>query len=93
MRGLTKLLASAFVLAGAVAGCTDDGAKDPSTEEPGDGRLSVIDWATEMAQAERPDTVQDKLAILDDTDDPNAFNGVIEIAKQRAAAEAAAAEQ
>jgi hypothetical protein len=81
-----------FMLAGAlaVAACTHDG-KDPATDpEPNPDALSVVDWANEMAIATEPDTIQDKFAIVVDTDDLHAFDGVIEIAKQQAAAEAAA---
>lgn len=73
-----------FMLGGALllAACTDDGERD-------DGKISVVDWATEMARAAQPDTIQDKFEIVVDTEDPTAFNGVIEIAKEQAAAEAA----
>jgi hypothetical protein len=74
-----------FMLAGALllAACTDDGG------ERDDGKISVVDWATEMARASEPDTIQDKFEIVIDTEDPTAFNAVIEIAKEQAAAEAA----
>lgn len=74
-----------FLLAGALAlsACTSDNG------DGNDGKLSVVDWATEMATAARPDTIQDKFAIVIDTEDRNAFNGVIELAKQQYAAEAA----
>jgi hypothetical protein len=74
-----------FILATAllIGACTDDGEGD-------DGKIAVADWATEMARAEQPHTIQDKFAIVVDTDDPNAFVEVIEIAKEQAAAEAAA---
>lgn len=74
------MLASALLL----AACADDG------DKPDDGKISVVDWATEMARREQPDTIQDKFEIVTDTDDPAAFTGVIEIAKEQAAAEAAA---
>jgi len=78
---ITRIL----MLAGALAlgACTHDVKVD-------DGKLSVVDWATEMARATEPDTIQDKFDIVIDTDDPNAFGGVIDIAKEQAAAEAAA---
>lgn len=71
-----------FMIASAllIGACSDDGNK----------KLSVVEWATEMARASQPDTIQDKFAIVEDTDDPRAFDGVIEIAKEQAAAEAAA---
>jgi hypothetical protein len=75
-----------FMLAGAllIAACADD-------EKPvDDGKIAVTDWATEMARSEQPHTIQDKFEIVVDTDDPAAFDGVIEIAKEQAAAEAAA---
>jgi hypothetical protein len=75
-----------FMLAGALllAACTDDGGTPTDN-----GKISIVEWATEMARAERPDTIQDKFAIVEDTTDPNAFAGVIEIAKEQKAAEAA----
>jgi len=83
-----------FMLAGALlmAACTHDkpGNGNGEGEGEGDGKLSVVDWANEMARAEQPDTIQDKFAIVIDTDDPNAFVDVIEVAKEQAAAAAAA---
>ena len=78
----TSLLMLASALA--VAGCSDS----PTTPSA-DGKINVVDWATEMARAERPDTIQDKFEIVVDTDDPAAFAGVIDIAKEQAAAAAA----
>jgi hypothetical protein len=77
-----------FMLAGALlmTACSSD---KPDSGN-GDGTLSVVDWAYDMARAEQPDTIQDKFAIVIDTDDPNAFVDVIEVAKEQAAAEAAA---
>jgi hypothetical protein len=74
-----------FMLASALAlsACTDD-------SNGNGGKVSVVDWATEMARADHPDTIQDKFDIVIDTDEPAAFNGVIEIAKEQAAAIAAA---
>jgi len=66
----------------ALAACTHDVKVD-------DGKRSVVDWATEMARASQPDTIQDKFDIIADTDDPEAFGEVIEISKQQTAAEAA----
>ena len=77
---ITRMLMIAGALA--LAACTHDVKVD-------DGKLSVVDWATEMARASEPDTIQDKFDIVVDTDDPDAFAGVIEIAKEQAAAEAA----
>jgi hypothetical protein len=74
------LIASALL----IAACTDD------AEDPNKGKISVVDWATEMARSPEPHTIQDKFAIVYDTDDRAAFEGVIEIAKEQAAAEAAA---
>lgn len=70
-----------FMFAGALAlaACTHDATP---------GKLSVVDWATEMARADQPDTIQDKFDIVTDTDEPTAFDGVIEIAKEQAAAAA-----
>lgn len=67
-----------------LAACAHDGAGTDS------GKIAVADWATEMAQADEPDTIQDKFEIVVDTDDPAAFDGVIAIAKQQAADAAAA---
>ena len=71
-----------LLLAGALAlaACTHD-------VKVTDGKLSVVDWATEMARASEPDTIQDKFDYVVDTDDPNAFAAVIEIAKEQTAAE------
>jgi len=80
------MLASAF----AVAACTHDGKDSEPEPEPDPDALSVVDWANEMAVATEPDTIQDKFAIVVDTEDLHAFDGVIEVAKQQAAAEAAA---
>jgi len=75
-----------FILAGALvlASCTHD------VTDPSNGKLSVVDWATQLATAEQPDTIQDKFDIVTDTDDPAAFTGVVQIAKDQAAATAAA---
>jgi hypothetical protein len=82
MKRITGLcmIVSALLL----SACTDDEKKTD------DGKLSVVDWATDMARYERPDTIQDKFEIVIDTEDPTAFAGVIEIAKEQSAAEAAA---
>lgn len=85
MKTIHLMLFSGMV---ALAGCTDGPAKGPGGE--GEGGLSVIDWANDMARASRPDTIQDKFAIVIDTDDRHAFDGVIEVARENAAAEAAA---
>jgi hypothetical protein len=74
------MLASTLVL----AACAHDGATTDA------GKIAVADWATEMAQADQADTIQDKFEIVVDTIDPAAFDGVIAIAKQQAAAAAAA---
>jgi hypothetical protein len=79
-----------FASALAMAACTHDGNEPGTDPGPGPGTLSVIEWANDMAVATEPDTVKDKLAIVVDTDDPRAFDGVIEIAKAQAAAAAAA---
>ena len=73
-----------FAISLLIAACASDG--NDSDTKP----LSVVEWATEMAQASQPDTIQDKFDVVVDTDDPSAFDGVIEIAKEQAAAEAAA---
>jgi hypothetical protein len=70
--------------------CTHDKPDGGDGSGNGDGTLSVVDWAYDMARAEQPDTIQDKFAIVIDTDDPNAFANVIEVAKEQAATAAAA---
>jgi hypothetical protein len=79
---ITRLFMLAIALL--LAACADDGKPDD------DGKIAVADWATEMARREQPDTIQDKFEIVTDTDDPTAFDAVIEIAKEQAAADAAA---
>jgi hypothetical protein len=66
-----------------LAACSDD---DAATDS---GKIAVADWATEMAQADYADTIQDKFEIVVDTADPAAFDGVIAIARQQAADAAA----
>jgi hypothetical protein len=87
---ITSLLMIASALV--IAACTDHAKGDGggSGGGSGDGTLSVIDWANDMATRAEPDTIQDKFAIVIDTDDPAAFDDVIEVAKQQAAADAAA---
>jgi hypothetical protein len=77
-------ITSMFAIAGALAltACTHDG-------KGNDGKISVVEWATEMATASEPDTVQDKFDVVVDTDEPDAFTAVVDIAKQQAAAESA----
>jgi hypothetical protein len=78
------MLASALLM----TACTHD--KVDPDPDPDAGKLSVVEWASDMARAEQPDTIQDKFAIVTDTDDPNAFVDVIAAAKEQAAAAAAA---
>lgn len=78
----TMKIIALSLLAGALAlsACTDEGS----------GKIKIADWATEMVMATEPDTISDKFAIVEDTADPHAFDGVIELIKQQKAAEAAA---
>jgi hypothetical protein len=82
------LLTSALLTTACTHDKPDNGNGNGSGD--GDGKLSVVDWANDMARAEQPDTIQDKFAIVIDTDDPNAFVDVIQVAKDQAAAAAAA---
>jgi hypothetical protein len=84
------MLASALVIAACTDHPKDGGDGSGSGSGSGDGTLSVIDWANDMATRSEPDTIQDKFAIVIDTDDAAAFDDVIEVAKQQAAADAAA---
>lgn len=49
----------------------------------GDGRIPLVDWVDDLAEnhngdTDQPDTVEDKLAIVIDTDDPAAFDPLLQ---------------
>lgn len=85
MKTSSVIMPIALLGALVMAACTGDHKGDSS-----DGKLSVTEWASDMARASEPDTIQDKFAIVVDTDDVHAFDDVIDVSKQQTAAEAAA---
>lgn len=80
-----QALAAALLLVVALLLTACTGEDSPDEPEPGDGdgttSVQLRDWVEAMISAgddAEPDTVEDKLAIVEDTDDPAAFDHLLE---------------